>query len=371
MKKHLVFILASLIVFVVVMVYLWCENHKPIITKELVTIQANGACPTNNRQYQASVWLGVYDGKLYFYPHCGTVLDRTSYDGFLCVFENGGATKLTDLKKGKHSVSIQGFLAPFLYYWDKDPDADEQSDSLYCCDLQSRAERQLCSGEAQLTQNSFFSEDGAAYFPLRAENEKTPQFVCVKDGTFSRVAPLTEGYPLNGRTYYAVAEYSDTVERLLCEDENGVVTEVPLGFAHRRSVIPCGNGLLIHNESGPNILYWINEEGEVRELFSVECLDSTSAVAIHGTDVYLSFMRYKEYGDIGMKRYENDAWEGTYRISLADFSSKKISNKIYDGLYVFDDECIYACDEECSIVQMNFDGEIIRTLFSRTNESAN
>ena len=99
MKKHLVFILASLIVFVVVMVYLWCENHKPIITKELVTIQANGACPTNNRQYQASVWLGVYDGKLYFYPHCGTVLDRTSYDGFLCVFENGGATKLADLKK--------------------------------------------------------------------------------------------------------------------------------------------------------------------------------------------------------------------------------------------------------------------------------
>lgn len=367
-SKCAVFIFAGLIVFAAAMLYLFQKTHQPIITKTSVEIQAKGVHPANNRQYQSSVWLGVFNGKLYFYPHCGTRLHKSSYDGFLCVFENGGVTKLTDLEEDKNSVIVQGFLSPFLYYWDNNTSLDKQSDFLYSYDLQSREEKLLYSGEANLTHNIFLSGDGRSYFPLWAENNEIPQFVCVKEGAFSSVIPLTEGYLINGKTYYAVAEYSDTVERLLCLDADGFLNEVPLGYAHQRTIIPCENGLLVHNESGPNILYWINDDGKVQELFSVECLDSKSAVNIHGTDVYLSFKRYKEYGESGMRRFENDTLEGTYRISLVDFTTQKISDTIYDGLYNFDDACLYACDEDCSIFQLDFDGNIIRTLFSRSGQ---
>lgn len=365
-----VLFLAVIIGCAALMVHLSQNTHSQImITKESVEIRENGDHPANNRQYQASVWLGAFEGKLYFYPHCGYASRRTMYDGFMCVFENGGVTILKDLEAGKTSVIMQGFLSPFLYYWDNNASLSKQSDFLYCYDLQSGEDRQLCSGEAMLMHNSHESDKGLFYFPLWVENGETPKFVCVKDGAFSKVAPLTKGYHLNGRTYYAVAEYGDTAERILCQDENGFVNEIPMGYAHHRSVIPCENGLIIHNESGSDILYWINEAGDVQKLFSVECLDSRSAVNVHGTDVYLSLKRYKEYGEIGMKRYENDTLEGTYRISLTDYSVQRLSDQIYDGLYNFDDTCLYACDENCNIFQIDFNGNLIQTLFCNQSDS--
>ena len=66
--------------------------------------------------------------------------------------------------------------------------------------------------------------------------------------------------------------------------------------------------------------------------------------------------------EIGFKRSENDEMEGLYRINLLDGNIVKISDLFFDGLYIFDDTGIFACDEYCSIFKLGFDGEVIDTL---------
>ena len=52
--------------------------------------------PCNQQQSEASVWMNVIDDKLYFYPHCGSTLDRSVYDGYLSVFDKGYVKKSTN-----------------------------------------------------------------------------------------------------------------------------------------------------------------------------------------------------------------------------------------------------------------------------------
>ena len=82
-----------------------------------------------------------------------------------------------------------------------------------------------------------------------------------------------------------------------------------------------------------------------------------TAVDVVGDDVYLSLKRYEGYSESGklLRRYENDTLEGTWRISLTDFSAVKISDTIYNGLYCFGD-VLLACDESCSVYRLQPDG---------------
>ena len=137
-----------------------------------------------------------------------------------------------------------------------------------------------------------------------------------------------------------------------------------LPYADKRTLIPCENGLLIHNEGRGELLYWVDEEGEVTSLFSVPCILSDSSVTVYGTSAYLSFIRYEKHGEIGQVRYKNDTLEGTYKIDLRTFSAEKISDKVYCGLYNFDDTCIYACDEDCHIYKLDSEANIIDALIS-------
>ena len=133
----------------------------------------------------------------------------------------------------------------------------------------------------------------------------------------------------------------------------------------KKSMIPCDNGLLIHNETNGDFLYFIEaESGDVIELFTVDCIYAVSAVNVHDGYAYLSFVRYTKYGPLGIggKQDENDALNGTYRISLTDYSVEKISDESYNGLFIFDDTGIYACNEEGSIYKLDFDGQRITTV---------
>lgn len=78
--------------------------------------------------------------------------------------------------------------------------------------------------------------------------------------------------------------------------------------------------------------------------------------------LYYYVERYEKYGILGMTRFENDEIEGTFIINLKDLSVEKVSDKIYNGLYIFDDTGIYACDDKCNIVKLDFDGKMVGTL---------
>ena len=55
--------------------------------------------------------------------------------------------------------------------------------------------------------------------------------------------------------------------------------------------------------------------------------------------------------------------EGTYRISLKDYSVEKLNDNIYDGLYYFGDAYIYACDRDGGIYRLNLDGSVKDILY--------
>lgn len=318
-------------------------------------VRFDGEHPANNKQHEASVWLGCYEGSLYFLTHSITSSsNKTDYHLQLGVLENGSARKILSLNKDGN-IHVLGFEDGCLYYWENHT---RGTDVLYCYSMEDQTETVLYKGEREGLKTEFFSEDGSAYFPLYVDYEETPQFVHVAKDKVIAVEPLTEGYCLGDKTYSVIAEYGDAVERILRTDTYGNAAEIPLGLAYRRSIIPYENGLLIHNESHSELLYKIDEEGMVTKLFEIPCLTSKSAVNIHGTDVYLSLLRYEKYGEFGKLRYENDSVEGTYRISLIDNSVVKISDNIFNGLYNFDDTCFYCCDEKGNIYKMDFDGTV-------------
>lgn len=127
-------------------------------------------------------------------------------------------------------------------------------------------------------------------------------------------------------------------------------------YARIRCLLPAGDGLLVHNIDGGS-LYRIAPDHSVTPLFEFPCMTCDTAIAIVGDDVYLSLKRYEGWGESGkgLRRYENDTLEGTWRISLTDFSAVKISDTIYNGLYCFGD-VLLACDESCSVYRLHPDG---------------
>lgn len=322
-------------------------------------ISCIGSHPGNYRQREANVWLGCYDGKLYYYGGNKGDSDETKYDDSLCVFEEGTLVELVHLpSRGKNTVKIIGIIDHYLYYREC-TNSDYDNQKLYYFDLETNKESLIFCGHLFINTSMYFADDGSVYVPLFPNSGEPVQYLHVLGGDVLGIESLTEGYPLGDSIYFVTKEYSGVqVERIMQTDLEGniILEEVPLGQAYNRSVIPYDDGLLIHNEQLGSLLYQINGDGAVTELFSIPCLSSQSAVNIHGTDAYISVLRYEKYGEKGMLRYENDSLEGTYRISLLDGSVEKINDLCFDGIYNFDDTCFYCCDKDGNIYRMEFDG---------------
>ena len=320
-----------------------------------------GDHPANNRQYRATVWMGVYADKLYFCSRKGIFSNRTEYGRKLYVFEDGEAHEVARLSQNVSEFHMMGQSGAHLYYWVKKWEKSKQY-SLYCYDLSTNSKQVIYQGEPHGKKTSYFAEDGTCYFPLDVEHpEDVPQFVHVSGTEVLEVCPLTKGYPLGDRTYEVVAGYGDVeAERIFCKDRDGITTELTFEKcrASMRAIIPCAGGLLIHNDRLSTMLYYICDDGEMTLLFSLPCLASQSSVQTCGSTVYLSVKRYVSLGEIGMRRLENDTEEGTWRIDLKDGTKEKINDYIFCGMYNFDDTCIYCCDEDGNIYRMELDGEV-------------
>ena len=314
----------------------------------------------NNWQKEATIWLGSYGGRIFYFGDNKIPSDKTKFDDFLCVFQDGELVKIRNKLQNNDNCTILGAVDGFVYYR-KHRANDYEHQKLYSFDLQERQETFLYCGSISRTSNLYFADDGTVYFPLRPGVDETTQYVHVEGDKVLGVGPLTEGYSLGNFVYYVLSDYSDVqVERIVktTVESNAEVDELSLGQAYRRSIIPYEGGLLVHNEGLNSLLYRIESDGSVTELFNVSCLDSNSAVNIHGTDAYISVLRYEKYGDKGMLRYENDSLEGTYRINLLDGSVEKINNYIFDGIYNLDNSCFYCCDSSGNIYKMDFDGTV-------------
>lgn len=346
--------------FISIMLPVWIPRRVNT-TQDSVTTASDAFLYANQLQFEASVWMGAYRQELYFFPHCNYRARRTAYDEWLCVFRDGGVQKLCKLGNGGH-VNILGLSKGFLYYW-KYAD-DNREDMLYCYDLEQSKEEALFIGEGDYQHTTFFAQDGSlgiAYFPDDAED--VPEFLWVKDGKLCGTSIQGGEYPLGQYRYAIAANRQDLQERIFVTDVFGEKKEISLGYATRRALFPLENGFLIHNEGGCAILYHIDASNRLKQLFRVSCLASHSAVTVVGDNAFLSLKRYEKFGELGMLRFENDTIEGTYRIDLKDLSMTKISDEIYNGLYFFGGDCLYACDENCSISMLDMQGKELYPLF--------
>lgn len=78
-----------------------------------------GDHPANNRQYRATVWMGVYADKLYFCSRKGIFSNRTEYGRKLYVFEDGEAHEVAKLSQNDSVFLIAGQSDECIYYWVK------------------------------------------------------------------------------------------------------------------------------------------------------------------------------------------------------------------------------------------------------------
>lgn len=307
-----------------------------------VTVIETGHHPANNKQYSSFVDLGVYNHNLYAFVF---------WDEALYVLRSDGFDRQATVEGFSYGIGNSGF-----YY---SAETDSGDSMVFHMDPSTGESIYLCPKKPLDMRDVYYSEDSVFYYP--ADKEKNAYYPIVGKNIGDPV-DACESFQLNGRTYMLQDGFNDN--HVVYYDQSGQVhsleEDIPWGF---KSLIPCDQGLLVHNEEQGDLLYLIEKEsGEVIELFTVECMTSISAVNVHGDYAYLSFKRYEKHGEIGMLSYENDTLEGTYRISLTDYSVEKISDDIYNGLFIFDDTGIYATNKDDEIYKLDFDGNIIEEI---------
>lgn len=364
MKRYVFLLPVLLALFASGMLYItFFSPNKAIITKKPIVIHETYISPANIKQIRSSVVMGAWNGKLYIVPSKGDGIVGTKYQDRLCVFENGELSTCFNLRKtGLSAKYICGDTAFFT--------SDQSPSSLYSYSLAEETLKELYSLKSLpdpqsriFTHNMFFREDDSLFFSVIHFSEPERLHVRVAEDNVISCEDAAETYVLGDMTYYIREEYNeDFVYR---KDAEGHAEKLPLEPALERCIIRTDHGILIHNmrSAGRGVmLYYLTEAGDLIELFDAPQLSSVSAVTVYHDMLYFSFMRSEKYGNIGMLGFENDDLIGTWRISLTDYSIEKLSDEIYDGLYIFDDTGIYACDCYCDLYKLDFDGKVIETL---------
>ena len=317
------------------------EGHADGLSQ--LVVGENGFSPANYKQYASYIQLGAHDGKLYMW---------NGWEHTLSCFEGGVFETIA-----KFDGSWIGIQNGYFYY------KSAKGDGKYtvCSYSLENGEHISLTTIGSISGWDLYFTENALCIP---ENAEKASFRVICDSQVSEDTQQNETYIIGEKAYVLEGKREEVI--LMCYSTDGseepVEVEVPYGL---KSMIPCENGLLIHNETNGDFLYFVEAEtGNVVELFTVDCIYAYSAVNVHGGYVYLSFVRYTEFGPLGLsgKFDEDDALNGTYRISLEDYSVEKISDEIYNGLFIFDDTGIYACKRDYRVCKLDFDGTVLMEL---------
>ena len=344
-SQVILFVLVFCITILFPLYYSYFPYQCTITSEPVVILQAEYN-PVNNMQTNTSVWMGTYNGQLYFYPkQYANFRKTTRFKKSISVFRNGGADVLLKLDLGQYIV---GMNEGYIYYL--------ENSNLYCYDV-LKNETTLVSTYCS---PHLFTPTGSW---LIRKDETDSKFYAVHGDTVESTPIEIEPYTLNGKLYVRPDRYYHDFFTVEKQGEQEIVQDVPIQN-ESNCILYSEEGLLVLQKYDRNILRWIcANSGEIVELFSIPDGHPDSAVNIHGNDVYLSFNRDFLNKETGNYYYmEEDPLVGTYRISLDDFSTEKISDSIYSGLYIFDDSGIFACDENCHIYKLDFDGNLISTI---------
>ena len=364
----------ALLVCVLVLLSACDHVQGPTITEQPITVGESYISPSNNWQQGASVWMGAYNGELYFIP-TGIPTRRFYSDPVYWLSTIRGGELSNELKISGLDVSVIGSSGEYVY-------TITRAGDLLAVNLETKSLTRAFSFSemddrdtkyAMFKENCYFAKDGSFYLPIwvprDAEYKEEEHFLHILGDDVLEICTIPDEYWLGEHRYTLERDVASAAVVIRWTEENKEILD--LGLTQTRSLFPSDHGLLVQNWEPHNtdcVLYYIDASGNLIPLYSMPQLTSQSAVAVYHDTVYLSFKRWDAYGDIGMKRFENDTLEGTYKISLENYSATKISDAIYDGMYIFDDTGIFVCDENCNIYKLDFDGNVIDTLLENNAE---
>lgn len=329
------------------------RDHQTVAFSD--TIEVSYRSPTNNIQNGSTVWFGEWEGQFLFASDQSKRFGR----GKLMTLHAGTIEEKGELFQ-TGSAEYLGSSGPSLYYWNY----QKGKTVLFCFDLESGERTALYSTQIAGGRKAVFREDGSAMIPLTFDPaEGCVMCLHVRGNEVLEKVPFEESYYLGERRYDVIAS-SAPCETITCTKESDPPEELVLALGDRRHLIPTDSGMIIHNMGRQTLLYYIDRTGCCSELFSVPCSLSDSAVAIYHDQAFISVFRYAKGSSIGkgFVGFEEDKLSGTYRIDLTDFSTEKISDTVFTGMYIFNDSEIYACDKYYRMYRLAFDGSVIESM---------
>lgn len=352
MKRTRILAAAALLFLVLLLIGIACTQSRTFSYQPYEGELEDGQYVPNNFQQEAAIWLGVYKGQLYIWPRCSRSTSETEYNGWLCALTPEGIVKIKKLDRSDNAhEKIAGFDGRFLYYW------HVSDNELYSYDIETDQEEMIATANSSLSYAVVFAEDGSLYIP-----SDTPQdFVHVRDGKLVSYTDEQAQYSSGELSYYLRKQDSAGAVELIVSDADAQEQKIELPYMRNRSVFPCSQGILVHDDRFSKLLYLVRSTDEVVCLMDVPCEFSHSAATVVGDDAFLSVKRYQGYKyNILPQRYENDEIEGTYRINLATQTTEKVSDSIFSGLYYFGGEHIFATDEHCNITVLDLEGNVVQ-----------
>lgn len=333
------------------------------VTNQTVFVNTSEESGPVINQSQANLWLGSNGGALYVYPVNNSV-QLGDYSRHLYRLSPGELTKVGKMSPpGETSLNVTtlaGQIENKLYYFST---ADHMC-SLYMIDLDTGESEIVWSGQQSISREDIHIDGNELWLRL-FDYGIQGDYLLIKDGKADVMSNESKTYLL-GLKEYALDYEKGQDPKVLVREGDSDWQDTGLNCGNKCALIPTKYGLVVHcsgySRGGKQHLYLIQPSGDTIELLSFPCLYSVSAINIFDDMLYYSVKRYEKYGEIGMTRYKDDEVEGLYMISLTGLCAEKISNMICDGLYIFDDSGIFACDENGNINKLDFEGNVIDTL---------
>ena len=314
------------------------------VTSSEIAVHRAGTDNNNACQNNADVDIFPVNGTLYYFiknwtPSLGR---RSKFSGKLCTIENGRIHVIQRVS------TIYGNDYRFIYY--------KYNDQLMAYDTQSGKASVLTQIPEYARYDVVQQSDGTLTF-FAADTDT--ECCSVKNGI---MLELRSG--ITAPTQYILGGKQYSVKRMhvYCDGED--ITD-QFGDASFRAIVPYQEGLLLINDGYGNLIYYIQTDGQIVGVFpEFECFSSESSINFYEHYIFVSFLRWEDWDEsgLGIKRFEDDQLAGTYRIDIRDFSIEKLSDKIYSGMYIFDDSGIYTCNRDGDISKINFNGEELQLI---------
>ena len=340
--------------------FLW---PRPITSGVEVTVaQEKQFVAGNALQRDATLRLFSDNGKLYFYHGALHIPNRYlnsiqafSENDVKTVLRTGGQLWYLAYSEG-YVYYVQAYPEEWIAYF-LSIDTPIIYD-LYCYSLESGEKTLLQTIDFAGNYDIYIEEDGTLYIPT--DYTKT-LWLPILGKTVGEPVAWRQEFQYGDKTYFVREGNTNRLFYIQNGEEREVAGDKRVSAY---TVIPCEEGLLAHS-GGAKLCYIDGKSGEVRWCFDVECSSSIGAVNVYEDNVFLSFMRFDLQGtNIAPPRYKDDEIEGTYRINLKTGEAVKISDAIYDGIYIWKENEIFTVDDRGQIFKLDFDGNCIETLLT-------